>query len=72
MQAAIWTSFGNLFPYFGAPAWGLALTAVVYYGVSKLSEPVPMDIQSEYRAVLREGMSIQEEPDAGIEAPADD
>lgn len=72
MQAGIWTSFGNLFPYFGAPAWGLALTAVVYYGVSKMSDPVPREIQDEYRAVLHKGMSIREEPEARVGAPADD
>lgn len=72
MQAAIWTSVGNLLPYFGAPVWGLALTAVVYYGVSKVSEPVPMDIQSEYREVLRQGTSIRQESDSDVGIPADD
>ena len=72
MQAAIWTPVGDLFPYFGAPAWGLALTTIVYYGISKISDPVPSEIQNEYRAVLRKGMSIQDRSDTGVKSPADD
>lgn len=72
MQAAIWTPFGDIFPYFGAPAWGLALTAVVYYGLSKVSESVPHEIQNEYRVVLRQGMSIDQKPETEIGSPADD
>lgn len=71
MQLAIWTPFGGLFPYFGAPVWGLIFTTLVYYIVSKVSTPVPKEHQNKYREVLIKGMRIHQTSDSDI-APADD
>lgn len=66
MQLAIWTPFGDIFPYFGSAMWGLVLTAVVYYAVSKLSDPVPKEHQEEYREVLVKGMRIHRPADSVV------
>jgi SSS family solute:Na+ symporter len=71
MQLAIWTPFEEIFPYFGPPVWALVFTTLVYYVVSKATDPVPMDHQAEYRDVLVKGMRIQQSPDTSI-SPADD
>jgi len=71
MQLAIWTPFGGLFPYFGAPVWGLVFTTLVYYTVSKISTPVPKERQDKYREVLVKGMQIHQTTDDSV-APADD
>ena len=71
MQLAIWTPFGEIFPYVGAPIWGLLVTTIVYYVVSKLTKPVPEEHQEKYREVLVKGMEIHRPSDTGA-APADD
>jgi uncharacterized membrane protein len=72
LQMTIWTPVGSLFPVFGAPAYGLALTAVVYYGVSKATASVPEDRQAEYREILIKGMRIENTPKAADPQPSDD
>lgn len=72
MQLTTWTALSDMLPYFGPPVWGLVITAVVYYGVSKVTEPVPREIQREYREVLREGMRIPETHRPTVADPADD
>lgn len=73
MNVVIWTPYRELLPYFGPPVWGLVVSAVVYYGVSKVSEPVPMETQRRYREVLNEGMRISEtRKDTPDVHPADD
>lgn len=71
MQLAIWTPFGDLFPFLGDAAWGFIFTTFVYYTVSKFSEPVPEDHQAEYRDILIKGMRI-DQPSQPAADPADD
>jgi SSS family solute:Na+ symporter len=72
LQIAIWTPVGSLFPVFGPPVYGLALTAVVYYGVSKATTSVPEDRQTEYREILIKGMRIENPTKAADPQPSDD
>lgn len=72
MQIAIWTPVGGMFPVFGPPVYGLVLTAVIYYVVSKATTSVPEDRQSEYREILIKGMRIEDPPTAADPQPADD
>ncbi|MFC7156939.1 sodium:solute symporter [Halomarina halobia] len=60
MQLSIWTPFGDVFPYFGPPVYGLVFATLVYYVVSKATTPVPEDHQNEYREVLIKGMRIHD------------
>ena len=72
MQIAIWTPVGGIFPYFGAPVYGLLLTASIYYTISKVSDPVPRDHQREMRDILVRGMRIDRKHDSSDIQPADD
>lgn len=72
MQVMIWTPLSNLLPFFGAPAYGLALSTVIYYGVSKVTDSVPADRQREMRDVLVRGMRIDDRPDrTGVQSVDD-
>lgn len=72
MQVAIWTPFGDLLPYFGPAAWGLALASLVFYTVSKATDPVSKDIQKRYDEVLSTGMRIDRVHEPASVEPADD
>lgn len=72
MQVAIWTPFGEVFPVFGPPVYGLVLTALIYYGVSKATSSVPADRQAEFREILIKGMRIDNVPSEAAPGPADD
>jgi hypothetical protein len=72
MQLTIWTPVGDFLLYFDSAIWGLIVASVVYYGVSKVSDPVPEETQREYREVLQDGMRIPESVRPEIADPADD
>ncbi|PSP72350.1 hypothetical protein BRC86_12465 [Halobacteriales archaeon QS_3_64_16] len=72
MQLTIWTPVGDYLLYFDSAIWGLIVASVVYYGVSKVSDPVPEETQREYREVLQDGMRIPESVRPEIADPADD
>ncbi|MFC6837820.1 sodium:solute symporter family protein [Halomarina ordinaria] len=71
MQLSIWTPFGAIFPFFGPPVYGLLFATLVYYVVSKVTTPVPMAHQNEYREVLIKGMRVHD-PSATDAVPGDD
>jgi SSS family solute:Na+ symporter len=72
LQIGIWTPVGSVFPVFGPPVYGLALTAVVYYVVSKTTASVPEDRQAAYREILIKGMRIEDPPTGAEPRPSDD